>query len=209
MSLVWGSEMQQITDRQQQVLNIINDYIERAGCPPTLREIARSLGVNGTLGIMKHLKALEQKGFLSRREGSSRGIVMSPPTSQAVSLPVVGQVRAGTPEPAVEDIVGYFSIDESQQRGGGAFFLRVKGDSMIEAGILAGDLALVRPQATAENGDIVVAMVDGEATLKRFFREQGRIRLQPENRAMEPIIIRAGQGDVTINGKVIGIYRQL
>src|ERR1039457_3718579 len=120
--------MQQVTDRQKQVLDIINDFVEQSGCPPTLREIAHRLGVNGTFGIMKHLKALEQKGFLRRREGSSRGIVMPQPTSQAVSLPVVGQGRAGVPEPGVEDIEGFFSIDESQERGGSFFFLRVKGD---------------------------------------------------------------------------------
>lgn len=200
--------MQQLTARQQQVLDIINDFIERIGCPPTLREIAERLGVNGTLGIMKHLKALEIKGFLIRREGSSRGIVLPPPTSQATSLPIVGVVRAGLPHPPVEDIEGFFSIDQTQAKNGGTFFLRVTGDSMIEAHIQEGDLALVRPQGTAESGDIVVAMVNGEATLKRFFREKRNIRLQPENRAMEPIILRPGKDDVSIIGKVTGLYRK-
>ncbi|MBK5276648.1 MAG: repressor LexA [Desulfuromonadales bacterium] len=200
--------MQQLTDRQQQVLNIINDFISRAGCPPTLREIAERLGVNGTLGIMKHLKALEKKGYLNRREGSSRGIVMPAPASQAASLPIVDVVRVGQPQPPVEDIEGFFSIDLSQTKSGGAFFLRVKGDSMIDAHIQEGDLALVRPQVTAENGEIVVAMIDGEATLKRFYRERDKIRLQPENPAMEPIIIHPGKTEVSIIGKVVGIYRQ-
>ena len=200
--------MQQLTARQQQVLVIVTSYIERNGTPPSLREIAGELGVNGTLGIMKHLKALEKKGFLSRREGSSRGIVLSPPASQATSLPIVGIVRAGQPQPPTEDIEGFFSIDQSQAKDGGTFFLRVKGDSMIDAHIQEGDLALVRPQGTAENGDIVVAMVNGEATLKRFFQEKGKIRLQPENPDMEPIILHPGKDEVSIIGKVTGLYRK-
>jgi repressor LexA len=200
--------MQQLTARQQQVLGIITNYIELNGTPPSLREIAAELGVNGTLGIMKHLKALENKGFLTRREGSSRGIVLSPPTSQATSLPIVGVVRAGMPQPPVEDIEGFFSIDQSQAKSGGTFFLRVTGDSMIDAHIQEGDLALIRPQGTAENGDIVVALVNGEATLKRFYREKRHIRLQPENPVMEPIILHPGTDDVSIIGKVTGLYRK-
>ena len=200
--------MQQLTPRQQQVLDIVTSYIERNGTPPSLREIAGELGVNGTLGIMKHLKALEMKGFLSRREGSSRGIVLPQPASQATSLPIVGVVRAGQPQPPVEDIEGFFSIDQTQAKSGGTFFLRVTGDSMIDAHIQEGDLALVRPQDTAENGDIVVAMINGEAMLKRFFREKRNIRLQPENQNMEPIILRPDKDDVSIIGKVTGLYRR-
>lgn len=200
--------MQQLTARQQQVLDIISDFIERVGCPPTLREIAECLGINGTLGVMKHLNALEKKGFLSRREGSSRGIVLPQPASQASSLPIVGVVRAGQPQPPVEDIEGFFSIDQTQAKSDGAFFLRVKGDSMINAHIQEGDLALVKPQVTAVNGEIVVVMVNGEATLKRFFLEKGKIRLQPENSAMEPIILHPGKDDVSIIGKVTGLYRR-
>lgn len=201
--------MEQLTDRQKQVLDIITAYIKRNSCPPSQREIAGELGVNGTLGIMKHLKALERKGFLNRREGSSRGIVLPQPASQAASLPIVGVVRAGMPQTPVEDIEGYFSIDLSQTNNGGTFFLRVKGDSMIDAHIQEGDLALVRTQVTAENGEVVVALVNGEATLKRFFQEKGKIRLQPENRNMEPIILRPGIDDVSIIGKVTGLYRKL
>lgn len=200
--------MNPLTARQQQVLKIITTYMEQNGTPPSQREIAAELGVNGTAGIMKHLKALEKKGFLSRREGSSRGIILPTPSSQGTSLPIVGLVRAGMPQPPVEDIEGYFSIDQSQAKSGGTFFLRVKGDSMIEAGIHEGDLLLVQPQTTAENKDIVVAMVNGEATLKRFFREKGNIRLQPENRTMEPIILRQGKDEISILGKVTGLYRR-
>lgn len=200
--------MNTLTARQKLVLDIVTSYIATNGTPPSLREIAGELGVNGTLGIMKHLKALEKNGCLSRREGSSRGIVLSPPASQSISLPIVGIVRAGVPQPPVEDIEGFFSIDQSQTKSGGTFFLRVTGDSMIEAGILEGDLVLVQPQTTAENKDIVVAMANGEATLKRFYREKGNIRLQPENRAMEPIILRQGKDEVSILGRVTGLYRK-
>ncbi|HEY7746051.1 MAG TPA: transcriptional repressor LexA, partial [Desulfuromonadales bacterium] len=126
----------------------------------------------------------------------------------AVSLPVVGTVRAGAPQPAMEEIEGYFAVDPGHRRGG-TFFLRVKGDSMIGAGILDGDLALVRPQPTAANGEIVVALLDGEATLKRFFREPGHIRLQPENPTLEPIVIRPGDGEVILVGKVVGLCRAM
>ncbi|MSM40686.1 MAG: transcriptional repressor LexA [Geobacter sp.] len=200
--------MEQLTPRQHQVLEIVGRFIADYGYPPSLRQIAEQLGVNGTLGIMKHLTVLEKKGYLRRQGGSSRGIVLAGQTSQAVSLPVVGTVRAGQPQPASEDIEEYFAIDRSQQKSGGAFFLRVRGDSMINACITDGDLALIRPQATAENRDIVVALVDGEATLKRFYRERGQVRLQPENPNLEPIIVREGE-ELLILGKVVGIYRQL
>jgi repressor LexA len=169
------------------------------------------------------LTALEKKGFITRSSGSSRGIRVLPkstryPESQerlftgsddefSVFLPVVGTIRAGMPQPPVEDIHEYYSIDRNVARSGGTFFLRVKGDSMINASISEGDLALIRPQKDAQNRDIVVAMVDGEATLKRFYREKNHIRLQPENPDFEPIIISEGVCDITIVGKVVGIYR--
>lgn len=198
-----------LTARQQEVLDIIIRQMEARGFPPTLREIAAELGVSGTLGIMKHLDALERKGFIRKSAGSSRGIVLAGPAVHALAIPIVGVVRAGMPNLAMEEIDGYFAVDRSLIRGEGCFFLRVRGDSMINAAIMEGDLALVRPQRTAENRDIVVAMIDGEATLKRFYRERGRIRLQPENPNMESIIIRPGAAELTIVGKVIGIYRSM
>jgi repressor LexA len=196
-----------ITDRQQQVLSFITSYIDKNGYPPSQREIAFHLGVSGTLPVIKHLEALEKKGFL-KRDSSSRSIVLTTPAADSASLPIVGTVRAGQLTPAVEDIQGYFALDRLQLHGG-KFFLRVKGDSMINAAICDGDLALVRPQPTAENRDIVVAMVDGEATLKEFYREQGHVRLQPRNPNMEPIIIKDGAGEVVIVGKVVGIFRNM
>ncbi|KAF0219168.1 MAG: repressor [Geobacteraceae bacterium] len=200
--------MEKLTPRQQKVLDFITSHLESRGYPPTLREIAGHLKISGTMGVMKHLHALERKGFIRKHSGSSRGIAVVGAAAVA-SLPIVGVVRAGAPQLAVEDIEGYFAVDRSVIRGGGSFFLRVRGDSMINASILNGDLALIRPQATAENRDIVVAMTGGEATLKRFYRERGHIRLQPENPNMEPIIIRQGDDEVVIVGKVVGIYRSL
>jgi repressor LexA len=203
-----GQYTEKLTTRQRRVLDFIILQVEGRGYPPTLREIAGHLGINGTLGAAKHLGALERKGFIRRHAGSSRGIAVIG-TTATVSLPIVGVVRAGVPQPAVEDIEGYFAVDRDRVKDGGHFFLRVKGDSMVNAAILEGDLALIRPQATAENRDIVVAMVGGEATLKRFYRGKDHIRLQPENPNMEPIIIREGGDEVVIAGKVVGIYRSL
>ena len=200
--------MEQLTKRQQEVLEIVTAYINEYGYGPSLREIGKKLGVSGTLGVMKHLEALDKKGYLRRQEGSPRGISLAN-QAQAASLPIVGVVRAGALHPAIEDIEGHFAIDRSQLRAGGTFFLRVKGDSMIHAHIKEGDLALVRPQPTAANRDIVVAMVGGEATLKRFYREENVIRLQPENPNYSAIIIQEGDGEVSIIGKVVGIYRQM
>ncbi|AJE03502.1 transcriptional repressor LexA [Geobacter pickeringii] len=200
--------MENLTPRQKEVLAFLGSYLARHGYPPTMRDIAAHLRINGTLGVMKHLAALEKKGYIRRAAGNSRGISLMAPGAQPVSLPVVGVVRAGMLQPAIEDVEGYLAIDEAQLKGG-TFFLRVKGDSMVNAAILDGDLALIRPQPTANNHDIVVAMVDGEATLKAFYREPGQIRLQPRNPNMEPIIVREGEGDVAIVGKVVGIFRTL
>jgi len=195
------------TARQQQVLDFIQSHVDNDGYPPTIREICAHLGVSGTVSAMRHLDALEKKGYIKRDSGS-RGIAITSPTSLSASLQIVGTVRAGDLSPAVEDITGYLSVDRILLHGG-KFFLRVQGDSMINASICGGDLVLVRPQASADNREIVVAMVDGEATLKRFFRENGTIRLQPENPKMAAIVIPEGSGDVTIIGKVVGLYRDL
>lgn len=199
--------MIELTVRQQKVLDFITRYVRTHGYAPTLRDIAAHLGVTSTFGVNRHLDALEKKGWITK-SGTSRGIVLTVQGGQSLSLPIVGTVRAGHLQPAVEDIQGYFSVDQGQVKGDGCFFLKVKGDSMIGAGIFDGDLALVRPQPVAENRDTVVVMVDGESTLKWFFREQNRIRLQPANPNMEPIIVGPDK-DVSVVGKVIGIYRQL
>jgi len=202
--------MSELTPRQQQVYAFLSGYIASNGYPPTLQEVAAHLGVSGNLGVLRHLQALERHGLIQRQPGSSRGIrLVAEPPAAALLLPVVGEVRAGAPQLAVEAIEEHFSVDPALVKSADSFLLRVKGDSMIEAHILEGDLAVVRPQASAVNGDIVVALVDGEATLKRFFREAGRIRLQPENAAMAPLFIDPRQTEVVILGKVTGLCRPL
>ncbi len=201
--------MLKLTVRQQQVYDFIVTYSDQNGYAPTLQEIAADLQVRGNLGVLRHLEALEKKGFIRRATGSSRGIVLLG-RSRSSSLPLVGSVAAGPLSEALEDIEGYLMVDPSLVHGDGCFALRVRGDSMIEAQILSGDLAIVRPQSDVVNGDIVVAMIDGEATLKRYFREtDGSVRLQPENSVLLPIILRPEDGELRIVGKVTGIVRSL
>jgi repressor LexA len=200
--------MRELTPRQQQVLDFITAHVDNNGYPPSQREIAAHLQVSGTLPVSKHLIALEKKGYL-KRDAVNRGIALTTSLSRSISLPIVGIVRAGYLSPAIEDIQGYFSVDHLAVKGRDCFFLRVSGDSMIGAGIFDGDLALVRPQPVAVNKDTVVAMVDGEATLKWFYKERDHIRLQPANPNMKAIIVRPEDGDVSIIGKVIGVYRRL
>jgi repressor LexA len=200
--------MADLTERRREVLEFIREYLETHGYPPSIREISSHLGVSGTLGVVKHLKALERGGYIRRVPGNSRGLSLTGSTPTP-SVPIVGTVRAGGLQPAIEEIQGHFSIDRPGSLKRGTFFLRVKGESMIDAHIQEGDLALVQPQPTAENRDIVVALIDGEATLKRFYRERGRIRFQPENAHMEPIIVQPGEGEVMIVGKVVGIFREI
>jgi repressor LexA len=203
-----GGSMEPLTQRQQQVLELISDHIERHGFPPSHRELMVSLGVKSQLGILKHLRALEKKGHLVCRQASSRGITLANRPSRPVMVPIAGSVRAGCPEEAVEDILGYCATEPAWTRGADCFYLRVVGDSMIEAGIRDGDLALVRAQSTAENGEIVVALIDGEATLKHLYREGGQIRLQPANVALQPIILTGVRMEaVSIIGKLLKIVR--
>ena len=199
--------MDDLTARQRQVLACIADHIDRNGYPPTLREIADHLGISGTLGVMKHLRALEKKGYIEKEPGSSRGIRLAGRSEGGFALPLVGRVAAGALQPALEEIEEYVSVDRGRARAGD-FLLRVRGDSMIEAGILDGDLVQVRPQQTAQDGEIVVALVGDEATLKRFHHEGDRIRLQPENTDMEAIIVKPDDGEVAVVGKVVGLFRQ-
>jgi repressor LexA len=202
--------MDDLTARQRATLECVAAHLAAHDCPPTLQEIARRLNVTGNLGVLRHLRALERKGYLQRRPGA-RGIVLTARagSGRAVPVPVVGAVRAGVPTLAVESIDEYCATDPSWLKGEGCFYLTVQGDSMLGAHICDGDLALVRPQQTAGNGEIVVALIDGEATLKRFFREDdGRIRLQAENPAYAPIVIAAGQAETTIVGKLLRTVRR-
>ncbi len=191
------------------------DYIERetrsTGVPPSIRQIGTALGISSTNGVRLHLQALQKKGYIRRSQRTSRGIVSlsrpphaaSPFRSTTVDVPILGRVAAGTPVMAAENHEGSLTLDASLIKNQESFALRVNGDSMINAGILDGDIVVVRLQQGANNGDIVVARMDDEATVKRFFREKDKIRLQPENPTMAPIY----GTDVEICGKVIALVR--
>lgn len=198
------------TSRQRQTYQFLHDFIAEHGYAPSLQEIAGHLGISGNVGVLRHLDALERKGYIRRTVGSSRAIVLTGrirPEPSPTRLPLLGTVRAGTPQEAIESREGEIIVDPSLIRSPDSFVLRVQGDSMIEAQIRPGDLAVVRPQTTAENGEIVVALIDHEATLKRFYREGETIRLQPENHTLSPLIIHTAEAEVTIVGKVTAILR--
>jgi repressor LexA len=198
------------TEKQQRILEVIREFTSEQGYPPSVREIGERVGLSSSSTVQSHLKTLERRGLLRRDPTKPRALVAAPAAGAArhvdsVTLPVVGRVAAGIPITATENLEDHFVLPASWAPRSGGFLLRVKGDSMIEAAILDGDLILVEPQPSAENGEIVVAMIDGEATVKRFYREHGRIRLQPENAAMEPIYAE----DVTVVGRVEAVIRRL
>ena len=201
------------TERQQRILEVIRAFMAERGYPPSVREIGERVGLSSSSTIHAHLKALERRGLIRRDPTKPRA--MSEPASgnppaakgpESVVMPIIGKVAAGVPITAQENVEGDFVLPSSfVPRVSDAFMLRVQGDSMIDAAILDGDLIVVRPQKVASNGEIVVAMLDGEATVKRFYRESGRVRLQPENQAMEPIYA----SDVEIVGRVEAVVRRL
>ena len=167
-----------------------------------MREICSVTGLKSTSTVHLHLKTLEEKGLIERDKGLNRSIRLSG-SEKSSQIPIMGRVTAGMPILAVEDIEGYVPVSESVRRGRELFALRVCGESMINAGILDGDIAVVHRTPVAENGDIVVALIEDEATVKRFYKENGHFRLQPENDAYEPIIV----DEVVLLGKLVAIYR--
>ena len=196
------------TERQREILDVISGFTAEHGYPPSVREIGERVGLSSSSTIHAHLKALERHGLLQRDPTKPRALRPSShsPMPDALVVPILGRVAAGVPITAQEDVEGEFVLPtQFVPRSSNAFMLRVQGDSMIDAAILNGDLILVRPQRSAENGEVVVAMIDGEATVKRFYREAGRIRLQPENRTMAPIYA----SDVEIVGRVEAVVRRL
>lgn len=215
-----------LTKRQQQVLDFISSSIERRGYPPTLREIGEHFGIKSTNGVNDHLKALEKKGYLRREDLKSRAMRPVTPlhrpaapalnghvslTDDYVEVPLLGRVAAGEPLLAVENVedtvkVDRFFIGTNRE----VFALRVVGQSMIEDGIHDGDFVFVKKTATANKGETVVAMIDGEATVKRYYPEGDRVRFQPANASMQPIIVHRSEfRSVDIIGIVVGVYRRL
>ena len=206
-----------LTGRQQEIWDFLVDYVDRHGYPPTVREIGERVGLASPPTVHAHLANLERAGYLKRDPTKPRALELTGlqrrqggKAAQSEGLPLVGQIAAGGPMLAEENVEEYVALPEQLCGGGADFLLRVRGDSMIDAGILDGDIVAVRKSDTAVNGDVVVALAGedesaDEATVKRYFRESGRIRLQPENAALEPIYAK----HVQILGKVVGVFRAL
>lgn len=197
-----------ITSKQQEILDYIKSEILKKGYPPTVREICETVNLKSTSSVHAHLETLEKNGYIRRDPTKPRAIEICDDSFQMVrtemvSIPIVGNVAAGQPILAEENIQDYFPIPADMVPKGDSFILNVRGDSMINIGILNGDRVLVNSCNTAVNGDIVVALIDDSATVKTFYKENGHIRLQPENDAMDPIIVENCQ----ILGKVFGVFR--
>jgi repressor LexA len=199
-----------ITERQRKILEFIRTTIAVRGIPPSMREVGEQFGIRSTNGVEGHLAALERNGHIIRERGKSRGISLRTRERTAVAVPLLGRVAAGIPLLSSENREGEVLVDLSAfsiRSNRNLFVLKVMGESMVNAHIMDGDTLLVRAQAVAQNNDIVVALVDGEATVKRFFAEKGRVRLQPENNTMKPLFVE--RGEFRILGKAIGVLRRL
>ncbi|MBS7239468.1 MAG: transcriptional repressor LexA [Acetatifactor sp.] len=197
-----------ISAKQQEILDYIKDEILKRGYPPTVREICETVNLKSTSSVHSHLETLEKNGYIRRDPTKPRAIEICDDSFQMVrtemvSIPVIGNVAAGQPIFAEENIQEYYPVPAEDVPKGESFILKVRGESMINAGIFSGDRIFVNSCNTANNGDIVVALIDDSATVKTFYRENGHIRLQPENDTMEPIIV----NDCQIVGKVFGVLR--
>ncbi len=197
-----------ITQKQQEILEYLKKEIISRGYPPSVREICEAVDLRSTSSVHSHLETLERNGYIRRDPAKPRAIEIVDNnfnlTRKSVSVPILGSVAAGMPLLAVENVEGYFPIPIEYMPNTETFMLHVKGESMINAGILDGDIVIIRRTPAAENGDIVVALVEDEATVKRFYKEAGHYRLQPENDTMEPIIV----DSVSILGRVISLVRE-
>lgn len=200
-----------LSAREEEILNLLRQGIMENGYPPTVREICAMTGLKSTATVHGYLERLEKKGYIKKAEDKPRAITIInhedyyADAVEAVLVPLVGEVAAGSPILATENIETSYPLPKEMVKESDCFLLRIRGESMIEAGILPGDLVLVRRQNAADNGDIVVALIKDEATVKRFFKEKNQVRLQPENSIMEPIFTK----DVNILGKVIGLLRTI
>lgn len=198
-----------ITTKQQEILDYIKSQILNKGYPPAVREICEAVHLKSTSSVHSHLESLEKNGYIRRDPTKPRAIEIVDDSfnlsrREIVNVPVIGTVTAGQPILATENIEGYFPLLSEDLPRGETFMLKVKGESMINAGIFDGDQIIVKRQPTAENGDIIVALIADSATVKTYYKEDGYFRLQPENDTMEPIIV----SDLTVLGKVIGLYRR-
>lgn len=197
-----------ITEKQSQILEYIKSEILNKGYPPSVRDICQAVNLKSTSSVHSHLETLEKNGYIRRDPTKPRTIEILDDNfnlvrREVVNVPMVGTVAAGQPILAIENIDNYFPIPSEYMPNEEAFMLKVKGESMVNVGILDGDHILVKRQSHAKNGDIIVALVEDSATVKTFYKEDGHIRLQPENDYMEPIILQ----DVEIIGKVFGVFR--
>ncbi|NLP36723.1 MAG: transcriptional repressor LexA [Firmicutes bacterium] len=203
--------MDNLTPRQRQILEYIRREVKIKNYPPSVREIGEAVGLSSSSTVHAHLAKLEEKGFIRRDPSKPRAIELlreEPDplfVPETVQVPIVGQVTAGQPILAEENIEDYFPLPKMMVHGDSVFMLQVRGDSMINAGIMDGDYVIVRQQYQANNGEIVVAMLDGEATVKRFYKGKDHIILQPENDLYEPI----RSPEIRVIGKVIGVFRSL
>ena len=200
--------MNELTTKEQRVLDFVQQTIENEGYAPSVRDICASLGIKSTSTAHSYLRKLNEKGYIRKNDGKSRAVALEHTRfsggENMIRVPLLGKVTAGLPITAIQNYDGYVDYPASMSvTNANLFALRVMGESMKDAGILDGDIVVVESRQYAEDGEIVVAMIDDEATVKRFFREKGRIRLQPENPAMSPIYAR----DVTVLGKVIANFR--
>lgn len=193
--------MADLNPKALQILDYIRDRIDE-GFPPSVREICAALDIKSTSTAHKYLQELQERGLIEKGSRLNRAITL--PDDRSVRVPLLGTVTAGQPILAVEEVEGYIPFRSSSLRSRDLFALRVRGESMIQAGILDGDIVIIRRTPAAENGEIVVALVEEEATVKRFYKENGHYRLQPENDAMEPIIV----DSVVILGRVISLIRE-
>jgi len=209
--------MDELPPRQKQLLDFVAAYQDQRGIPPTLREIGEALGIRSTNGVSDHLKSLLKKGYLERvgEARTSRGVRLAAHVrggfrvESTVAVPIIGRVAAGSPILAEENWAGTLHMDSKMMpHQSEVFALVVQGSSMIEDGILDGDYVFVRKQPTAREGDTVVAMVEGEATVKRYYREKDRVRLEPANRELKPIYVDSSR-QLELLGIVIGVYRRL
>jgi len=202
--------LKKITERQQDILEFIRITIAGRGIPPSMREIGEKFDIRSTNGVEGHLAALERAGLIRREPGKSRSISLFSGNRTALAIPILGKIAAGMPVLSQENREGEVTVDLSLfslRSSHNIFALKVRGESMINAHIMDGDTLLVRAQSVAQNGDIVVAVTDGEATVKRFYAEKNRIRLQPENDEMKPIYVE--RGEFRVLGKAVGVIRKI